>query len=366
MNETHAVAPVRSRDQLLFPVSAHNPRNSEASVVELNDGRLLLAWSEFYGGGSDFSPAHIAAVTSRHGGRTWQGKYILQPNAAGMNVFGPAFLRLRSGALALFYYHQESGADVREYVRHSFDDGQTWTPERLITPDRVRQFMINDRAIQLSTGRVLLPVSWTPFHADAASYRALCWYSDDEGGTWRRGRTEIALPKRGAMEPALVERRDGSLLMVIRTQLGRLWRSESFDGGETWAAARSMDVVGSESPAQVKRIPSTGDLLMVWNHCFDPARSHFGRSPLTAAVSHNDGDTWEHLRDLEVDADRAFAYPSMLFRGDEVLLTYYESQPYRRAAGGSGSGRALKLRILPLQWFYERDLERDRGRAEVP
>ena len=29
--------------------NSKNPRNSEADIIELKDGRLLLGWSEFYG-----------------------------------------------------------------------------------------------------------------------------------------------------------------------------------------------------------------------------------------------------------------------------------------------------------------------------
>jgi sialidase-1 len=179
------------------------------------------------------------------------------------------------------------------------------------------------------------------------------------------------------MEPSIVERRDGSLLMLLRTQLGYLYRSESFDGGDTWTPARSTGVVGSESPVNVKRIPSTGDLLMIWSHCNDPKLSHGGRNPLTAAISRDDGDTWEHIRNLEDDASRTFSYPSIAFRGGEVLVTYYRSlhgpiaQSDRNPSelhGGEATepaaeidvsarlgverGYELKLQILPIGWFY--------------
>ena len=46
----------------LLPPSAHNPRNSEGSMVELADGRLFFAYTRFYGGDEDHSPATIAAI----------------------------------------------------------------------------------------------------------------------------------------------------------------------------------------------------------------------------------------------------------------------------------------------------------------
>jgi sialidase-1 len=335
--------------EIIAPIDASNPRNSEASIVELGDGRLLLAWSNFYGGHSDFAAARIAGRLSADGGRTWGPKFTLQKNVAGMNVISAAFLRLRSGALALFYCHTESEDESLVYWRLSRDDGRSWSEERCATPDPGYLVLLNDQGIQLQSGRIVLPIqlqirgetAFTP-----ATYRSLCWFSDDEGATWQRGRGEIALPDRGAMEPTAVERRDGSLLMLMRTRLGHLYQAESSDGGDTWTAGRSTDLISSEAPANVKRIPSTGDLLLVWNNVYDPNRGrHLGRSPLTAAISRDDGATWEHVRHVETEPDHTYAYPSILVRQDEVLLTYYRSKEEQ-------TGWELKLTILPLTWFY--------------
>jgi sialidase-1 len=233
--------------------------------------------------------------------------------------------------------------------------------------------MIADNGIQLRDGRILLPMSWTRQHEEPGhSYRALAWYSDDDGQTWTRGRGDVALGKRGAMEPTFIERRDGSVLMLLRTQFGYIFRSESLDGGETWSPARSAGVVGSESPIKVGRIPSTGDLLLIWNHCNDVELSHGGRCPLTTAISRDDGATWESFRDLETDRAHTYSYPSLTFRGNEALITYYRSThgPLPQAARmsselhdtespidvtgalGAEHGYELKLRILPIEWFY--------------
>ena len=339
-------------EEIIEPATRDNPRNSEASAIELKDGRLLLAWSDFYAGSSDFSPARISARHSEDGGRIWGQNFTLVENTAVMNTFNPSFLRLGSGGLALFFFRQEVVDDVKQYIRKSHDEGRTWGEERCITPERVRQFMHNDKALLTSTGHVVLPFAWTHTHADGLhSYRSVCWRSDDEGTTWHRGRGEIQLPKRGAMEPMAVERLDGSLLMLIRTQLGHLYQATSYDGGDTWTEALPMlQLVGSESPAAIKRIPDTGDLLIIWNHVFDPHRKHWGRTPLSAAISRDDGETWENFRDLETNPDYRFAYPSILFRRREVFLTYY-----RAGLREETSGRELKVKILPLDWFYEQD-----------
>ena len=335
-------------EEILERVTPKHPRHGEAAAIDLQGGRLLLAQSCFTSGPTDFSEGYISGRTSSDNGRTWSERFVVLPNLAKMNTYNPSFLRLPSGAILLFYFRQDGWNDVKQYVRTSYDEGQMWVEEQCITPDKVRQFMHNDRAVLMKSGRIVLPFAWTPTHTtEAHTYKSLCWTSDDEGKTWHRGSGEISLPERGAMEPVVVERMDGSLLMLIRTQLGHQYRAESFDGGDTWTEARpAFDLVSSEAPANVKRMPGTGDLLIVWNNIFDPFRRHWGRTPLNTAISRDDGETWENVRVLENEPDHSFSYPSIHFQDDEVLLTYYHTLE-------ETAGRELKVKILPVAWFYE-------------
>ena len=46
---------------VVAPVGPGNPRNSEAAIIPLEDGSLLLGWTEFYAGnGADHGPARIS------------------------------------------------------------------------------------------------------------------------------------------------------------------------------------------------------------------------------------------------------------------------------------------------------------------
>ena len=59
-------------------VAPQNPRNSEASIIPLKDGSLLLGWTEFYAGkGADHGPARLSGKISNDGGRSWGEKYTL-------------------------------------------------------------------------------------------------------------------------------------------------------------------------------------------------------------------------------------------------------------------------------------------------
>ena len=72
---------------VVAPVGPNNPRNSEAAIVPLKDGSLLLGWTEFYAGsGADHGPARISGKLSKDGGRSWDEKYTLVENDGGCNV----------------------------------------------------------------------------------------------------------------------------------------------------------------------------------------------------------------------------------------------------------------------------------------
>jgi sialidase-1 len=205
----------------------------------------------------------------------------------------------------------------------------------------------------MGSGRLLAPVSWSA-DVTLGRYISRCYYSDDGGETWRRSANSVDVSGVGADEPAVVELKDGTILMLFRTTLGQLWAAQSEDGGEMWGEAYPMiQLVSPNAPVNVKRIPSTGDLLVIWNHHW-PAGVRGGvvtsseRTPLTAAISVDEGKTWCAFRDLETDPDGAFAYPSILFLGEEALLTYYSYD----TTGRRQRGISLKLKIVPVRWFY--------------
>jgi sialidase-1 len=135
--------------------------------------------------------------------------------------------------------------------------------------------------------------------------------------------------------------------MIVRTQLGEIYASFSNDLGESWSRAEPWGVRSPESPATLRRIPATGDLLLVWNPVYDAAADHGGkRTPLVAAVSMNEGRTWSPPRTLEDRTDQEFAYTSLAFFERSVLLSYY-------VADNSTGRISTRFRSLPLDWFYE-------------
>ncbi len=313
------------------PVGDNNPRNSEAAIIPLKDGSLLLGWTEFYAGnGADHGPARISGKVSRDRGRTWGEKYTLIENDGGCNVMEVNFIRLRDDRIALLYCQKNSeSSDCRVMMRTSNDEGATWGPAQQISPAGKYTGLTNGRCIRLKSGRILLEA-----YENGDSY---CYLSDDEGANWRE--SQRLKPGDGSWEPACIELNDGRVLMLMRTQLGGQYQSISNDGGETWSEPVSTQLKGTAAPVSISRIPTTKDLLAIWNHNTDPAK----RNPLTAAISKDEGKTWESFRNIEDNPNDAWAYPAVTWIGDQALLTYFNYS----------GGLSLQLTILPASWFYD-------------
>jgi sialidase-1 len=335
-----------------------NPRNSEGAFLTLKTGRILLFYTEFYGGTADDSPARIVSIASDDGGRTWSATpQVVVTNVGGRNVMSASVLRLHSGRIALFHLVKNHWQDCRPCVRFSTDEARTWSEPRLVV-DAPGYFVLNnDRVIQLKSGRLIAPVAFhrarvsDPHRAASFDGRALAlWYlSDDDGQTWREADTWWAIPvvsKTGLQEPGVVELAEGKLFCWARTDQGAQYGLRSGDGGKSWSAPEPTELKSPVSPASIKRLPASDDLLAIYNDhsgefSFPPGK----RTPLVAAISSDGGKTWPTRRLLEDDPEGWYCYTAIHFVDDAVLLGY--------CAGDSKIGRLNRLRIrrVDLEWL---------------
>jgi len=338
--------------------TSDNPRNSEGSFVALKSGRILCIYTHFQGGAADHSPAQLVSIQSDDGGRTWsrEPRTVVQ-NPPGGNVMSVSLLRLRGGSIGLFYLVKNSLADCRPVMCISTDEAQTWSEPRHVG-DAAGYFVLNnDRVIQLPSGRLVAPVA---FHrsrgSDPKNYRSLdmraiaLWYlSDDEGKTWQEADDWWALPMRtttGLQEPGVVELADGRLFSWARTDQGAQFGCYSTDNGKRWSPPETTELKSPASPASIKRMPGSADLLALYNdHSGRFAFPKGKRSPLVAAISSDGGKTWPRRKLLEPDQAGWYCYTAIHFTEDAVLLAY--------CAGDAKVGHLnrLRLRRVGLDWL---------------
>jgi len=318
------IKPDKGIDTVLnLSIGPNNPRNSEGDFVTLKDGTILFIYSHFTGNsGGDFGNGYLASRFSKDGGKTWSKEdKIVVGQEGDMNVMSVSLLRLNDGTIALFYARKNSNEDCMPLMRLSKDEAKTWSAPVSCITDRKGYFVLNNnRVIQLSNGRLVMPVSLhnLPNGKWSDMGRLFTYYSDDNGKTWTSSE-EVANPgKVITQEPGVVEQKDGTIFMFIRANPGVQYASYSKDNGVTWSAVQPTHIASPLSPASIARIPSTGDLLLVWNN----NGTNQKRTPLNVAVSKDEGKSWDHIKILETDPGGVFCYTAIHFTGKDVLLAY--------------------------------------------
>lgn len=356
---------------LELPPGPGNPRNSEGDFIKLKDGRILLVYTRYDGtDAGDHAPASLARRESRDGGRTWSTNdvVIVRNEGGGRNVMSVSLLRMSNGEIALFYLRKNSAADCFPVVRFSKDEGETWTAPVTCLPHKgLPGFCVlnNARVIQLADGRILLPIARHALQPNGGvdmMGQIFCLYSDDLGRTWRKTEPEFkaydAEGKRVKLqEPGVVELKDGRVMMWIRTDRGRELACYSSDRGETWTKPEETDIHCPCAPVTIKRLRN-GDLLLVWNdHRGHPELKplhvyHNGtRSPLTLAVSHDEGRTWTKRKVLESNIYDGgwYCYFAVQEEGGDLLLEYCAMRHLCHS----------RVTRVPLAWLYGPDQNDD-------
>jgi sialidase-1 len=346
-NDKNGKSPL-SNDKSVFRIlpGPDNPRNSEGDFVTLKDGRILFIYTHYTGtSGGDNASAFLAGRFSDDNGKTWgkKDKTIVKQEGT-MNVMSISLLRLQNDEIALFYLRKNSETDCVPMIRISNDDARTWSDPKPCITDRGGYFVVNNsRVIQLKSGRILVPVAihkqnwlgWPEYFTMSACY------SDDNGRSWKTGREAENPDSVLTQEPGVVELKNGKILMFIRTNSGVQYKSFSSDKGETWSPVERSNIVSPLSPASIARIPSTSDLLLVWNDNGINQK----RTPLCIAISKDEGRTWGNNKVVEDDPDGSFCYPAIHFAGGSVLLGYWN-----RANKNNSSSDIARLSI---DWIYK-------------
>lgn len=346
-------SPMEDISREVFPATKENPRYSEGSILPMPDGNLLYATTEFIGSGSDHAEARIVARQSEDGGRSWGDPLVLQQPEKGKNIMSVSLRYLseplrEDTLIGFFYLRKNSLSDLHLYLRTSATKAPLkFGAEHIVNDEPGYQGVNNDRITLLRDGRLLAPVWFSPDIKKVSHIKSYCMFSDDKGKTWKKGKGIVDYEKRGAMEPEFIEFEDGRIGMLIRTQSGHIAIAYSKDRGDTWSKPESWNVRAPEAPATIRRIPSTGDLLLVWNDNYEEGAGHSGkRNPLTAAISSDEGKTWQHKKNLESSDAHTFSYISLTFHHGRAIMSYYLRDEKTQLISS-------RFRSLPVAWFYQ-------------
>ena len=344
----------------LASASEEFPRHSEASLISLGGEKLLLAWGR-KPGGDDFSSGSIVGMFSVDAGRSWDDNpFLIQEKWPGIfDVMSPNLIRTNRGIHHLFAGRHSVAegeslysAKLSIFQTISTDEGMTWSSPTIVSIQDGYNILVNARVVVLGCGRIIVPVAFVsgPIFKEYDRQRVFCYYSDDEGHTWLES-NHLNLPDAAIMEPSVVECKNDSLYMSLRTKLGYLYEARSNDKGTSWISLSRSSLPSAEAPSTLIRSGTDGILWMFWcNTPYVPGRSKwFERYDIAWACSCDDGQTWSSPVPIEHAENRSFGYVNANIINEEVFLTYYdwlldEAKPHFW-------GTSLRQKILALDWF---------------
>lgn len=340
---------------LVFPLQAQHVHGS--SMVELPDGDLLLAW--FQGSGERTADdVRIMGARKKKGSGQWGQPFELADTPhlpdcnpvlfmAGDKLFlvwivvqankwEHSVLRIRSttrydGEAAPIWEWQDNvflkpGEEFAKVVSAAFKElppshtgWSEYAPryDKMIIDastditKRSTGWMTRIKPLLTEDDRILLPL-----YSDGFNFSMVA-ISSDGGMSWL---PSLPIVGRGPIQPALVQRKDGSMVAYMRDSGDaptRVQVSESTDGGMNWTAARKTDIPNGAS-VDVS-VLADGRWAMLGNDVDD------GRYRLSLYLSDDEGKTWPVKHPIEYDTSKSgrYSYPSLIQGRDGRLHMAY-------------------------------------------
>jgi predicted neuraminidase len=342
------------RDELIFPLNRQH--NHAPGIVECPGGELLVSW---YRGSGERSADDVSVLGSRlaKGASTWSEPFVMADNRdfpdcntcmmidkhKKLWLFWPIILD-NHWESALTIYRTSSnyaGAGSPEWDWQGViwlkpadfkDKAMSLLRQRLAKrdepiPERAKAYfdslekLLGQKLSQrmgwqprckptvLSTGRILLPL-----YSDTYSF-SLMAVSDDDGRSWYASEPLIGF---GNIQPAVLERKDGSLVAYMRENgpLDKVRVSESKDQGLTWGPVGELDLPNPGSGLDAVRL-ANGNWVLIYND------TQKGRNSLAVSLSTDEGKTWSATRHLEKHEKGSYHYPAIIQGADGTIHAVY-------------------------------------------
>ena len=315
--------------------TAHAP-----ALLELPNGDMLCCWfAGTYEGSAD-----IRIICSRlpKDGERWSEPVDISgdPTRSEQN---PSLFYGPDNAVWAVYTAQldrQAGKDNMQFTsqircQKSTDGGKTWGPyETLFAREgsfcrQPIQVLANGRWI---FGNWLCTDSVDGLSGDPTAFQI----SDDQGRTWR----QVDMPNsRGRVHANVVEMDDGHLLAFMRSrEADFIYRSESFDWGDTWSEPKPTPLPNNNSSISALRLQS-GRVAIAYNPTCTPdpkpgkAAWPGLRCPVAVALSEDAGLTFPIVRWMERGEgfmgeenrtnNKQYEYPYLMQSRDGMLHLAY-------------------------------------------
>ena len=299
---------------IVSPWKQHIPPTKRQGVPGIECTAKGRLWAVF---GRDVESTRNFQVLkcSDDSGPSWSEVKLMILPRQGTRAMSPAVWIDPQGRLWLFWGQAAGLQDGRYGIWAIHTDEPDAAEPTWSAPRRLGDGSMLNKPTVLANGDWLLTSSvWK------ANNSIKVYASRDKGATFTlRGTANIADPKmRGPDEPMIVERKDGTLWMMVRMR--GLAETISRDGGMTWTPVEKIALRHPTSRFFLRRLQS-GALLLVKHGGIQEKTK---REKLTAFISDDDGKTWQG--GLMLDERDDVTYPDGVQAADGTIHIIYDHQ----------------------------------------
>lgn len=296
----------------IFKAKEHFNSAHASTLVKMSNGNILSAWFAGSGEGND----DVRIWYSVYNGNEWSEPKQLESNDT-VAHWNPVLQDM--GDYVRLYY--KVGKDTECWVTKyadTYDFGATWTQAKeLVEGDTSGgRGPVKNKCLVTSDGIIIAPAS-----TEQGEWKAFFDISTDGGVTWEKTDYVVAKDSCGRdvamIQPTLWEDSDGNIHAMFRTRAGKIYRSDSFDGGCTWSEAYATQLPNNSSGIDCV-MSDNGWLWLAYN----PIGVEGIRNKLMLSVSKDNGETWEDVMMLEKGLFGEYSYPSIIADGNRIYITY--------------------------------------------
>lgn len=309
------------------------------SIEVTSHGRIFI---NFYSGQDAEVGGNIMVLcTSDDGGKTFRScAAVVEHPDPECRIYDPNLWIDPHGRLWMSYTQARGFNDGQSGVWITICENPDAETLSFSAPRRIANGIMMNKPLITSNGDWLFPCAiWCDTSGSIPSERhgleneqfSNVYASCDEGKTISL-RSHAEIPNRSFDEHMIVEKKDGTLWMLVRTFDG-IGESFSNDFGYTWTPGRKSHIDGPCSRFFIRRLKS-GRLLMINHYQFNQridlddimsqgnVKSWKGRSHLTAMLSEDDGQTWPYT--LLLDERNEVSYPDAKEADDGYIYITYD------------------------------------------
>lgn len=310
--------------QFIYPLDHKPSAQAHAStLVETPEG-LMVAFFAGPHEGSPFVGIRVSNLVDNKWSWPVEVANGFENDTLRYPTWNPVLFIPKDGDLQLYYKQGPSPIEWWGMMKVSKDNGKTWSyGEKMGENDAIGHIVgpVKNKPVQLKDGTIISPSSSEIMENDEPKWRIHVEISKDDGKTW-----EIIGPindgiEFDAIQPSILEFKDGRLMMLARTRQDVLAQSWSTDKGRTWSKVTATNLPNPNSGTDAVTLQD-GRQLLIYNHKVK-SKGERGRDMLNLAIS-DDGLSWKPVMTIENEpSEHGYAYPAIIQTKDGMVHATY-------------------------------------------